>query len=745
MLPAFRLHRRSAPAWAHTAIQAATAAVAWAGLAVASAAESGLVVRRFLSEAPLCRAGMPVTLTASVVNDGATGADLTATLELPPGVRLVASEPGPIRIAPTDGERVVRFVVEAATAGRTEITLALTSRVGAAVRTPLVLDFLPPVAPRRLDAVPVPQPVATDVLVGAIHCPLWEADQIDLWRGVVRHPERLPALGIYAQEMPEVAEWEAKWALEHGISFFVYCWYRDGQGGAVRTRFGRGLHDGLFKSRVNGTMKFSLLWENQARGRGGVAGETDLLDNLVPYWIEHYFKHPGYLTVDGKPVLFIYDVAGFIEDLGGLAPATKAVEAMRAACRAAGLPGLTLLGEFRGFVPATLEPMRDLGLDASFAYCWHLPGSPAPDQAIAGQLERIRATRDRGVLPQVVTVSQGWSGWHDEDTVWSLPPDRFEHLLREAKEIVTAQPKDTLAGRMILLDNWNEWGEGHFIAPSRQYGFGYLDAVRRVFATAPPAHDDLLPEDVGRGPYAGAARAELVRREQLRPLLTRRLATTPAPAGLVGWWTFDEPPDSPVAFDASGHRLGGELRGVGRAPGIVGSGAIECTGGVVVVPDDPQLSLREALTVECWARTETAGQHDRWIVNRVFGGGEATGFRLGMIEGRPAFEVPQTAWSHLLVGPAPLPLGRWVHLVGTFDGRTMRLYVDGAEVAALDRPGPAHPSHFDLVIGGFAPNSPAHFVGLVDEVRLWSRALAAHEVRAQAPAPTKPQPQASGP
>jgi hypothetical protein len=70
----------------------------------------------------------------------------------------------------------------------------------------------------------------------------------------------------------------------------------------------------------------------------------------------------------------------------------------------------------------------------------------------------------------------------------------------------------------------------------------------------------------------------------------------------------------------------------------------------------------------------------------------------------------------------------------------MRLFVDGTEVAALDRPGPVHPSHFDLVIGGFLDGSPANFVGLVDEVRLFSRALSSDEVRICARAVGEPDP-----
>jgi len=693
------------------------------------AAEPQISVRSFLTDSALCRAGRPVGLTALVVNDGTADCDVTAAVRHAPGVRLLTTpSPAPIRITATDGEHRLRFVVEAEAAGPAEIVLELAVPGGPVVTHPLAVNFLPARPLEKLDAVPPPRPVATDILVGAMHCPLWESGRLDLWRGVLRHPERMPALGLYDQGNPQVAEWEAKWALEHGISFFVYCWYRDGQGAAVRTRFGRGLHDGLFKSRVAETMRFAIMWENQARGHGGVEGESDLLDNLVPYWIETFFKRPNYLLVDGRPVLFVYDTEGFIRDLGGPGQAERAVEAMRDACRAAGLAGLTVIGEHRGFVPATLDSMRDIGVDASFAYCWHLPGSPDPDTAVAGQIAAMRAIRDRGVLPQVVTVSQGWSGWHDEDTVWSIPPDGFERLLRHAKRIVTSQPADQLGSRMILLDNWNEWSEGHFIAPSRHYGFGYLDAVRNVFATAPGEHVDLLPEDVGLGPYDAAARAALARREELRPLLTRRLTSTPPPAGLVGWWSFDESPDTPVAYDASGHRLGGELLGVERVEGVVG-GAIECDGGVVVVPDSPLLSVSEAVSIDCWVRTDAAGQHNRWIVNRVHGGGESTGYRLGLLHGKPCFEVPQTDWSHHLTAPDDLPLGRWVHLAGTYDGRTMRLYVDGVEVAALERPGRVKPNHFDLVIGGFAAGSPAHFTGRIDEVRLSSRVLTPEEIR----------------
>ena len=153
---------------------------------------------------------------------------------------------------------------------------------------------------------PEPKPAQTPILIGAHHCPLWEADRPEMWTQIRKHPERLPALGFYAQENPEVADWETKWAVEHGISFFIYCWYRASQGEPVKMNFGSAIHQALFRSRYQEKLKFTLMWENQARGTAGVADENDLLQNLLPFWIREYFRHPSYLKVDNRPVLFIY-------------------------------------------------------------------------------------------------------------------------------------------------------------------------------------------------------------------------------------------------------------------------------------------------------------------------------------------------------------------------------------------------------------------------------------------------------
>ena len=260
-----------------------------------------------------------------------------------------------------------------------------------------------------------------------------------------------------------------------------------------------------------------------------------------------------------------------MQDLGGVENVTRAFERMRQACREAGFAGLYLLGEYRGLDPNHLRLMKQLGLDYTFAYCWYVPNSPTPEQAIRAQMDYIRKTQELGILPQVVTVSQGWSGWRDEGSIWKIPPADFETLLRRPRTSSPRCPRNELGSRMLLLDNWNEWGEGHYIAPYREYGFGYLDAVRKVFSAAPEPHEDLIPEDIGLGPYDTAYKKHTQVAESLRKLVSEKARKPGADdPGLVGWWAFDEEQDKPVALDYSGHRLGGALREAGRTNGLDG-------------------------------------------------------------------------------------------------------------------------------------------------------------------------------
>ena len=89
----------------------------------------------------------------------------------------------------------------------------------------------------------------------------------------------------------------------------------------------------------------------------------------------------------------------------------------------------------------------------------------------------------------------------DKTTRWTLSPQHYKTLLTKVKAQMDQMPTDSLGRRMIVLDNWNEWGEGHYIAPHTVHGFRYLKAVRDVFTNADNKPDYRTPKILGLGPY----------------------------------------------------------------------------------------------------------------------------------------------------------------------------------------------------------------------------------------------------
>ena len=376
--------------------------------------------------------------------------------------------------------------------------------------------------------VPEPQPVKTDYLVGVHYFPGWKEgthfvpwpgeDKAWGWYKIEPFPNRTPLLGYYDEGSPEVADWEIKWAMEHGINYFVYCWYRqrDNVGKPITVdtlRLGHAIHEGLFHARYRDRFHFAIMWENN--NGGGVTSEEELLDNLAPFWIDNYFKKPCYLKIDNKPVLYVYHLKRLIEDLGGEAKVRQATERLRKKVTDAGFDGLVLLCECRRTEPAVLTSVRDCGFDAVFPYCWHVrEPRPSAETAVRRQVDAAKSWQKSNILSFVPTASMGWDPmpWNRDHpttpglkpsnmTRWMLSPEQYQSLLVKIKAIMDELPSDNLGHRMVVLDNWNEWGEGHYIAPHSGAGFGYLKAVREVFTECDNQPDYRSPYELGLGPY----------------------------------------------------------------------------------------------------------------------------------------------------------------------------------------------------------------------------------------------------
>ena len=342
------------------------------------------------------------------------------------------------------------------------------------------------------DYVPEPQPVKAEMMLGVQSCNLWrEGTAYAGWDYVYPYRDkREPYLGWYDEGNPEVTDWEIKWKVEHGIGFEQHCWYRPNN--AVNQPIKNGVLDhaliqGLFNARYSHLAKFTIMYTNEG---AGATNPRDWRENIIPYWIEYFFKDPRYLTLGGQPVLAVYSYRNFLASFGGTSGAQHALQTLRQEVVKAGFPGIIVLMEERTGDVNQLKQIKGLGVDACYAYTW----GAAQDQRQREKNLRQRQAAEAVGLGMLPSISMGWDreAWGVQDGFW-LPPQDYQALARWAKdEFMPGFAADSLGRRIIMLANWNEFGEGHFLLPSTLAGFGYLDALREVFAGG-GAHEDSQP------------------------------------------------------------------------------------------------------------------------------------------------------------------------------------------------------------------------------------------------------------
>ncbi|WP_248927470.1 OmpL47-type beta-barrel domain-containing protein [Paenibacillus hamazuiensis] len=346
---------------------------------------------------------------------------------------------------------------------------------------PLPADYVP---------APIVPSYSGDHLVGIQTCPLWREGHHLGWDPINPYTERTPYLGFYDEGSPETADWEIKWMAEHGVDFQLACWFRPhgGNGNPVKDPYmGFAINDGYMNSQYGDRMKFAIMWEN---GASSANGSSDFRNNLVPYWIEMYFKDPRYMKIDNKPVMTIYGMSGLLRDFGGTVAGVKAeLDYLRSAVKQAGFADIVLLTTNSGTDPQQLSDRKAAGFDAIYTYSW---GYSAGHE----ELQKEMLTRQSGIgaIDVLPTISMG-----RDDLPWGLSsgyfatPGEFQSVAEWVKNsYMPSLPAGNLGKRIVMLDDWNEFGEGHFIMPAGLAGFGYLDAIRNVF-TDGGAHQDAVP------------------------------------------------------------------------------------------------------------------------------------------------------------------------------------------------------------------------------------------------------------
>src|SRR6185369_9909265 len=198
--------------------------------------------------------------------------------------------------------------------------------------------------------------------------------------------------------------------------------------------------------------------------------------------------------------------------------------------------------------------------------------------------------------------------------------------------------------------------------------------------------------------------------------------------GLVAAFGFDENGGA-MAADSSGNANNGSISGATWTPdGRFGSAlAFDGINDIVTVNDSNTLDLTNALTLEAWVYPTTlSGWRTALMKERP--GGLAYALYAHDNAPRPAGYVNVGGADRSAAGTTALPLNAWSHLTTTYDGATLRLFVNAVQVGSTAVTGSVAVSANQLSIGG---NSVwgEYFAGRLDEIRIYNRALTQSEIQ----------------
>jgi hypothetical protein len=214
--------------------------------------------------------------------------------------------------------------------------------------------------------------------------------------------------------------------------------------------------------------------------------------------------------------------------------------------------------------------------------------------------------------------------------------------------------------------------------------------------------------------------------------LEKSIQMSVQPGGLIAYYPLDEGAGT-TAWDGSANNNTGAGTNTTWTTGKVGGGvAMNGSDRYVDIADSSSLDP-STITVSAWLNSTTnttfASAVSKWNNTTPQNGEWILGH--GSVAGTYRFLVRIGGTNYDVESSTGFSTGAFHHVVGTYDGSTVRLYVDGVEVgtpATITSTMPA--SSTNMRIGNRVGNTN-YYNGTVDEVKVFSKALLDKEVKAE--------------
>ncbi|MDD4922718.1 MAG: LruC domain-containing protein, partial [Bacteroidales bacterium] len=204
-------------------------------------------------------------------------------------------------------------------------------------------------------------------------------------------------------------------------------------------------------------------------------------------------------------------------------------------------------------------------------------------------------------------------------------------------------------------------------------------------------------------------------------LVKKRSARSFSSSGLLAAWHFDENSGN-TANDALGIH-NGTFTGAAWVTGISGS-SLEFNGSTssVIVPNNTFFNpIGDKISFSFWFKLPEVGASGSFIYQNT-----KYNVRIDP-QGRVSFAVYTPDWKSLVMNYADRILNTdWHHVAATYDGATMKLFIDGVLKTSVANTGTLKSSQADFVIGIKGVTDP--YKGTIDEILVYEKALTQEEI-----------------
>jgi len=326
----------------------------------------------------------------------------------------------------------------------------------------------------------------------------------DPWSLITPTPERIPVLGAYDETQQYINDWRFAVMADAGIDFVAIDWFMQWSGTTLLPMLDHVIN--RYKTCTGRKPKFCIQFANQTNA-GGLTTNTWI--SCYTKWITDYFTDPNYYRVNNKPVVIMNSVPVFHDTSMLTHTAVKtALDAARAAAVTAGFDGIWFMGghadSSSAWMDVTIPSVEGWdGVTGSNIFRTTKVSDnsqgPAPttyadlDNAVfSGVVGGYRGfcngwlnAANVGPLWIPCTAGfqkvDGWNGGVPTTLLGQSTLAQFYQHLSKAKALIDANPF-AKTQNTIMIEAWNEFGEGSFIEPTAKWGYDLVRAIRHVLA-----------------------------------------------------------------------------------------------------------------------------------------------------------------------------------------------------------------------------------------------------------------------